>query len=910
MSKSKRRLSVVCSLLLVLVMAMPMFAGCTDKKKDSGKPEPAGPETVCTVTFDKNTSHATNVLQPKKVDNGKTVTPPTVIVTDIDEYNRLQVTGWYTSKDCKENEKWDFTTPVTKSMTLYAGWQEYVKAELYLGTEAATPASTQWIKKGGKAEREDGLVGMYKLEGYFTDTDYNNEFNFDTALNADQKLYLKFDANAAYLTAKYLSAMTFGWTDVNGNPHYIYESKYCETCEKEVVLTDKIKESGKCPTCDTVLTDYEEGTPEYEKQRPEGFYTNSVTKQSETPEDGEAFEYTKFDFGNNPQPYVWYNPLNLDVKGKNMLDITYRNVGKSNKIRFYYVMAYAQEGGGHIYSGGGGFAKMVDVDIHEPDDEWHTATVDMGAKTISNVDGISEWGTADLLSIFRIDYPYGGDHKAANAKPGDSVLEVKEIKIYGDGTDYSAKDTLTLDADDKCTDGTLETTDWVWTVDEDNGAELYDEAGTPKAVFPYGTTANTLTATATETNEIDCDSAEKKALFINYNNLGYGTSATVAWKTSEGTGSKSVSLDARKNGQILYINMESESTWTGILQSLTITYTKKGVDNAITVNSVTVATPEAADIPGISFENGPMGFADEAWSAADKALTVGTSDVTKTAAEGKTVLDVDNAIVYKGFTVWYTQGATAADTLTVSYKDESDQVHTQTAALTAGTGEKSVSVTFLDANNRSAMSGKIKELTLKTDKGSVAVKQVDFDIDVHDSWFDLTKEGTGDAVATATNFGKACSVASAGTITGDVTYSFNDNKNAWQFSYPTVENSQTWWHLNNLLHPVSKDVLKDRKLYLIVNNATAAASWNLYIWFTGSGGAPGTPCGLHTISLTADQKNMGDNEWTVMEFSLRGATGVSNYDEIFADDEITQITGFMINNRGQGNLYIRAIIFR
>lgn len=930
MSKLKRRTSVVCSLLLAVVMVMPLFAGCG---ADNKPPEGEKPETHCTVTFDKNTSRNTNVLQPQTVENGKTVKAPTVITiddNDPDASNRYAVIGWYTSSECKENEKWNFATPVTKSMTLYAAWQEKVKVEFFLDPNGQTANSTQWVIKGQKAEREDGLVGNYKLEGYFTSNDFaeSSAFDFNTALNADTKLYLKYDASKAYLTATHLASMTFGY-----DKHYVYESKYCPEHRKEVKgeacteadctaeLVDPASVTTKyCPDCkqDVEESAVEEGkhlgcTAETEtasnvedpagavaaKQRPEGFYPATISKNSEEGEDGKMFDYATFDFGNLEQPYAWYNPLNIDIKGKNELSITYRNVGKGRVIRFYYVMAYAKEGGGYTYSGNGGFLKFVDINIEAGDGNWHTATVDMGAKTISETDGISEWGTADLLSIFRIDYPYksngGTGYEKELVKPGDSVLEVKEIAFAENGEDYTAKDTLNFKDDQDYTTEAPANSDWTWSVAE--GGELYYKDDKPTAFFPYGSTANTVTATATESNAIDCDSDAYKAITINYDNLGYGTSAKVAWKTSTSEGFKNVSLDARANGKTIYINMAAENSWSGTLESLTLTYQTKGVDNAITVNSVTINAPKPEDVPGVSFKYSKSGFVGE-YNIEKASMVVDNAGISKTAEANGTVLDVDNAIVYKGFTVWYTQGETAATELTLTYTDEEDQEHSQKATLTSGEDEKKATFTFLNNDNRSAMNGKIKNLTVATDKGSVFVTYIYFDFDVSSAYFDMTKAGAPDS-----NFANALSTRPSWAGNGaSITYS--DEKTAWYFAnLPGVNAFQGHWIG---LASVSVDnALKERKMYMVVNNPQNHSNWNVFYWFTGSGGPGAAPFSNVTVKLAENQRNMGDNEWTVVEIT-------------FADDDTwksmqgKELTGvnFFNNDNSITNVYVRAIIFR
>lgn len=42
--------------------------------------------------------------------------------------NEYEFTGWYTSPDCRPEEKWDFSKPFeTESLTLYAGWEKTIK---------------------------------------------------------------------------------------------------------------------------------------------------------------------------------------------------------------------------------------------------------------------------------------------------------------------------------------------------------------------------------------------------------------------------------------------------------------------------------------------------------------------------------------------------------------------------------------------------------------------------------------------------------------------------------------------------------------------------------------------------------------------------------------------------------------
>ena len=94
-------------------------------------------------------------------------------------------------------------------------------------------------------------------------------------------------------------------------------------------------------------------------------------------------------------------------------------------------------------------------------------------------------------------------------------------------------------------------------------------------------------------------------------------------------------------------------------------------------------------------------------------------------------------------------------------------------------------------------------------------------------------------------------------------------------------------------------------MYMVVNNPQNHSNWNVFYWFTGSGGPGAAPFSNVTVKLAENQRNMGDNEWTVVEIT-------------FADDdtwksmqgkELTGVNSFN-NDNSITNVYVRAIIFR
>ena len=72
-------------------------------------------ENIYTVRFNANGHGSAPASQ--QVKHGQTAASPTKPTA-----KNWRFGGWYTSKDCKKDEKWDFNTPVTEDMVLYAKW--------------------------------------------------------------------------------------------------------------------------------------------------------------------------------------------------------------------------------------------------------------------------------------------------------------------------------------------------------------------------------------------------------------------------------------------------------------------------------------------------------------------------------------------------------------------------------------------------------------------------------------------------------------------------------------------------------------------------------------------------------------------------------------------------------------------
>ena len=111
---------------------------------------------------------------------------------DIPSYEIYRVdynfTGWYTSPECRENEKWDFKTCFEdESLTLYAGWELAVKHTFdvcYVDGEGnAVTLGSRDTKEGGKMSKDmvknlAKRVG-YTPIGYYADREMTIPWDFD-----------------------------------------------------------------------------------------------------------------------------------------------------------------------------------------------------------------------------------------------------------------------------------------------------------------------------------------------------------------------------------------------------------------------------------------------------------------------------------------------------------------------------------------------------------------------------------------------------------------------------------------------------------------------------------------------------------------------------------------------------------
>ena len=155
----------------------PVTADLTLHASWTKKGEPA---TAYTVTFD---SAGGSAVESQTVANGDAATKPADPVLEGFEFQ-----GWYTA----DGAAYDFATPVTASITLYAHWAksaEPVPAHLVtFDTAGGSDIESQTVADGDTATRpEDPTLEGFTFQ-YWADAD-GNEYDFDTPVTSDLTLH-------------------------------------------------------------------------------------------------------------------------------------------------------------------------------------------------------------------------------------------------------------------------------------------------------------------------------------------------------------------------------------------------------------------------------------------------------------------------------------------------------------------------------------------------------------------------------------------------------------------------------------------------------------------------------------------------------------------------------------------------
>lgn len=178
-------------------------------------------EKVWTVTFDSNGGSA---IDPLEVNDGAKVKSTT---PSKDGYTFL---GWYVGE-----EKFDFNTPITKSITLVAKWEkaeETTKYTIKFDSQGGSTVKNQSVAENGTAKKPTAPTRKgYIFKGWYLG---DTEYNFNTKVTKNITLTAKWEKEAP----KY----SYTWekiTESTTNEYYLFLTKDGVKIAGTAVLTSQ-----------------------------------------------------------------------------------------------------------------------------------------------------------------------------------------------------------------------------------------------------------------------------------------------------------------------------------------------------------------------------------------------------------------------------------------------------------------------------------------------------------------------------------------------------------------------------------------------------------------------------------------------------------------------------------------------
>ena len=172
-------------LVMLSLVSVAIFAVSCGKKKTQVESTASSNEAV--VVFNTNTTLETNAVNERYIVLGRRISEPKVFITG-DNPDNLNVYGWYTSKSCTEDTRWDFKkNKVSGNVTLYAKWVPLHEVNYVVNGELH---STINVFQGDYVEETAEIVMGYKYLGSFADEDHTERFDFSAPIAGDTNIYV------------------------------------------------------------------------------------------------------------------------------------------------------------------------------------------------------------------------------------------------------------------------------------------------------------------------------------------------------------------------------------------------------------------------------------------------------------------------------------------------------------------------------------------------------------------------------------------------------------------------------------------------------------------------------------------------------------------------------------------------
>lgn len=114
------------------------------------------------------------------------------------EENDREFTGWFTDRYC--TLPFDFSTPIDRNITLYAGWKNLVYYDVYFDTDGGTAIQTERVRGGEVVDRPsvDPVKEGYYFTGWYADKNGSMPFDFTLPITKDTTVYAVYKVKPFY----------------------------------------------------------------------------------------------------------------------------------------------------------------------------------------------------------------------------------------------------------------------------------------------------------------------------------------------------------------------------------------------------------------------------------------------------------------------------------------------------------------------------------------------------------------------------------------------------------------------------------------------------------------------------------------------------------------------------------------
>lgn len=145
------------------------------------------------------------------IEYGETIKTDKLTIPEVEGYT---FDDWYT--DNTYSTKFDFTQPITSNTTVYAKWTANDYEVRFITEHGKTPTS-QNVKYNNPATNPGELTAEgYTFGGWYADHTCTTEFNFNTPITGNTKVYAKWEKNAPVLPDTYELNVSGAFVYVDG----------------------------------------------------------------------------------------------------------------------------------------------------------------------------------------------------------------------------------------------------------------------------------------------------------------------------------------------------------------------------------------------------------------------------------------------------------------------------------------------------------------------------------------------------------------------------------------------------------------------------------------------------------------------------------------------------------------------